>query len=410
MFPINDRTISRWKSLPRGQAANEITAHLLSSRLLGYWTFAEPKDRGVEIGDVLVWWDDTVILFEVKTRDSAAGDDSRWVKRRLTDAISQIEARAAMLREGRVVSLRNTWRGQLPWTADKVSTYLGVIVLHHDSDPYDPCDIMGSALSEASLPIQVLSLWDLANLLRFANTVYDLIVYLECRYIARDARPLLIHREADTYREVLGRWPDFANAATPPDAAQKAQLSLVSLFHAAIRHPVATDQDYRDLAQSYLIDYGLGSLVRRADADESGRRVGSPTHDLFVQALGALAELSRIRRVLYGGLWRSAADLSVLTGSIESSSSWSPKRRRSYVFAASPTSAPDPRILAALATATMETHETTSAVAMGGAAECIRSTHDLFLSWCRGETEAAPDASHDLDTQFAYVEVKPRIE
>jgi hypothetical protein len=406
MFPINEQKIARLRSLPRGKAANEIMAQLLSSRFLGYWTFAEPTEKGIELADALVVWGDTAILFEIKTRDSASGRDSRWVKKRLSEAITQINARAAMLRQGQVKAIRNKWRGVLPWTPETITTYLGVVVLHHNSDPYDPAEVAGDRLSRSTLPIHVLSLWDVAELLRFVNTVTDLIVYLELRDVLRSRRasPLRVHQEEEVYREMVERWVELANPGTPPTTAKAMQDFRVSTFNATVRSEAATEQGYAGVAQSFLVDLALGSLARRADPDDSGTRVGGPNHDLLIEAMGSLAELSRERRAFYGNLWLHAANEAIKSGEMGHESASSRRRRRSYIIAAAPGLPPDPAILAALAAHAMEVHQTTTAIALGASAERVLAAYQLFLSWSQGhDATIAEDDSQVLDTQCAYL-------
>ena len=41
-------------------------------------TLGHPKDKGVELADVLVWYEDVVLLFEAKTR-TGFESDINWV-------------------------------------------------------------------------------------------------------------------------------------------------------------------------------------------------------------------------------------------------------------------------------------------------------------------------------------------
>lgn len=83
-----------------------------------------------------------------------------------------------------------------------------------------------------------------------------------------------------------------------------------------------------------IVDLALGSLTRLADPDKSGKRVGNSNHDYFVKSMGALAELSRYRRSIYGDIWVKAAQKSCDTERSCYKFSYSPSRNRSYVFAA----------------------------------------------------------------------------
>jgi hypothetical protein len=404
--PLDDKEVARLRKLTVGQRANEFVAHLLSARFLGYWTFFEPKHRGIELADALVWWGDTAILFEVKAREVTGGDDSKWVKQRLRDAIGQLNSRAALLRQGKVGKLRNRWRGSAPWVPANITTYIGVVILAHDSDPYNPEDIAGDLLSSTSLPIHVMSIYDITNLLRFVNTIPDLIVYLEVRHAIMRQMTVPVHGESDVYREILTCWPEFRGPRTPLESALKTQEFLVLLFNAAIRHSEATAEGYSAIAHGLLIDYALGSLIHLADADASGKRIGAPEHHTLVQALETLSELSRHRRCYYGNIWLAAAREAIRIGDAIHSSCSSKQRLRSYVLAATPGASPPRMQLAKLAASAMAAQESSSAIAIGASAERIVAAYDLFLAWARGDRGIEADDTHVLDTNVAYVDME----
>ncbi len=157
-----DDELQQLLRLPIGDRTDRFLHLLLEPRFLGYWTFARPLDRGVEIADVLTWYDDVVLLFEAKTR-AVGTSDLRWAARNLEDAITTINERATLLRNGQVQSFRNKWRGQVQWDPTRVRDYYGVVVLNHLSEPFDPRELVPTAFRQSAIPIQVFSLEDLTG-------------------------------------------------------------------------------------------------------------------------------------------------------------------------------------------------------------------------------------------------------
>jgi len=87
---------------------------LLKPRLLGYWTFLEPGTKNLEIADVLILFGDVALFVQAKTRAVSRPPSNVWVQEAIADAIEQVNDRVADLRAGKVKTIRNEWRGEVP--------------------------------------------------------------------------------------------------------------------------------------------------------------------------------------------------------------------------------------------------------------------------------------------------------
>lgn len=121
--------LDKLRALPPGLRSNRaLFEHLLRPRFLGYWTFSEPMDRRIELGDAVVLWGDTLILFEVKTRSVKRPADVGWLREKIGAAVDQLNKRATLFKDGGVV-LRNEWQGEVEVNPRKIDHYFGIIIL-----------------------------------------------------------------------------------------------------------------------------------------------------------------------------------------------------------------------------------------------------------------------------------------
>jgi hypothetical protein len=84
---------------PVGDRTDIYLKFLLEPNFMGYWTFSRPKSQGIELADALVWFGDTMLLFEAKTRETGEADQG-WIGSKLTEAIDQLNTRSDSLRKG----------------------------------------------------------------------------------------------------------------------------------------------------------------------------------------------------------------------------------------------------------------------------------------------------------------------
>lgn len=156
----------------------------------------------------------------------------------------------------------------------------------------------------ATIPIQVFTLFDVAELVRIVDTPIDFIAYFENRAkYARTSR-VLVGNEKETFGEVIGRLRELEEGETP--RREKIQGYWLDRANAILRTKLANEQGCQDWAASKLIDFGFLPSERRAVVAANGKPVRSEEQDSFVAAIEVLAEMDRIRRTEYGRRWLAA--------------------------------------------------------------------------------------------------------
>ncbi|MDO8142884.1 MAG: hypothetical protein Q6358_15405 [Candidatus Brocadiales bacterium] len=402
---LREKDIELLKDLRPGIRTNKVLYYLLETKVLGYWSFLEPKHKGIELADTLVWWKDVVLLFEAKTREKPEKASDAWIRTQLNEAVVQVNEKAKMLRNGGVAELRNKWRGVVKWDPVDVKNYYGIIVLNCFSDSCDPREIATEAFKTSGIPIQVFSIFDLAELLRFINTIWDFIIYYELRGMYSRRYKVPLHEEFQTYKGILNYWEELLPEDAQEDQVKDEQEFQVAISNAILRSKLADERGYSLLAAGCLLDLAMGSLKRRADPDKTGKIVGSQRHEQFVSSIGAIAELSRRRRSIYGRKWVEAAKQSAESGKYTNKISYCPIRNRSYIFCSfASTEHPRDIIMSNLAQDAMKEHKTTSCLCLGAASNTILSTFETLLSWAKGKGDSELPDEEILDTSAFYGE------
>lgn len=385
-----DPQLEYLRSLPPGTRTNRALHDLLlRPRFLGYWTFLEPTHEGVELADVLMICGDTALLFEAKTRGVRRPASPGWLRDKLREAVTQLNHRAAVLREGGV-TLRNSWRGEVVFDPDKIIHIYGVVVLVAEAEPFDWRELVPDVAANTEIPVQVYSLFDLAELLRIFDTPNDLLVYYELREQYGRSQRMLVGQEIETFQDVLGTWDRLWPGNTQD--GEDSQRYFLDLANAVLRSPLANEVGFQALATSRLMDCAFRPADERAPADSSGRRIGSADHEFYVKALEAVGEMGRLRRSYYGQRWVAAADEAIAEGRIATRKSYSFSRSRSYVLVATPLGQePSQSLLRHLARDTMVEHETESCLVLGASSASVRGTYEVLQQWCQGESAEIPE-------------------
>ena len=316
-----------------GDRTDDVLYYMLAPHLLGFWTFLKPKHKGEELGDVLYIFGDVCLIFEAKTREKAEPVNKKWISEKLKDGVAQISRNHQKLKSGAVSTLRNPWRGEVSWTSLGVKFFQGVIVLMHDSEPYDPRELEPSLFNSAPIPIHVISLHNMNELVRFINTPWDFIVYWEFREIFGKEYELPVHREQFIYWGILRDWVELAKiqgSALPENKTQQDRQFHEDYTKVLLRSEKPDETIKQKVAASYLIDIAAGSLMQKADQDATGKRVGSKKHDALIKTVETMAELSRLRRAEYGYSWLNCAKECVASRKDIRKNRYSPSRSRSY--------------------------------------------------------------------------------
>ena len=278
--------------------------------------------------------------------------------------------------------------------------------MSHSSDSYEPRQIATEAFKGAEIPIQVFSLLDFSQLLRFVNTAWDFIVYYELRAKFGRHHECLVHQEFETYQGILSSYDELLSEDGVSIAkAKKEQTFLLKISNAILRSKIAEEESYNALASSLIVDLALGSLTRLAKPDKSGKRVGSPDHNYFVKSMGAIAELSRQRRSVYGDRWVKAAQKTHDTGRSCYKFSYSPSRSRSYVFGAFDHKEEFKEANLVLhARKAMKTHGTTSCLSLGATADKILYTFNNFIAWAKGDADLVVSDNDIIDITAVFID------
>jgi len=380
---IDDAVKARLLRMPVGNRTDDVLYYLLAPHLLGFWTFLNPKHKGQELGDVIYIFGDVCLIFEAKARAKVGSADTRWIRERLKEGAAQICRNYQTLMSGAVPSLRNPWRGEVSWASLGVKHFLGIVVLMHDSEPYDPRDLEPSLFSSASIPLQVVSLNDLNELVKYMNTPWDFVVYWELRIVFGEEYELPVHREQSIYWGILDEWVKLAktqNSAFPDNKLEEDRQFHDAYTKVIMRSGNPEETIKRKAAASYLIDIAAGSLMQKADQDAAGKRVGSKSHDTLVNAVAILADLSRRRRAEYGYLWLNCAKECIASRKDIRKSSYSPSRNRSYFVQARLGQDIEEETLLLAAAERLAEDKSTMSIGLSATAENIIHTFESILS------------------------------
>lgn len=221
--------------------------------------------RRVELSDSVVIWEDTLILFEVKTRGVKRPADAGWLREKIGEAVDQLNKKVILFKSGGVV-LRNEWRGEVKVDPEKIKDYYGVIVLMAGfEEPFEWHELADEEYRRATIPVQVFTFFDLAELLRLVDTPLDFVVYFENRARYARANRVLVGREQDTFEEVIGRLHELEELKD--EHGEKIQTYWLDRANALLRTALATEQGYQESSSKASRRWGLRSRRRRGRRD-----------------------------------------------------------------------------------------------------------------------------------------------
>lgn len=141
----------------------------------------------IELCDLLVLLDDTVILMEVKTADREKRPNrteqewADWANARLKKALSQLERGVKAIRGGLVRTVENDRQGETPVDPSQIKHFYGITVVDHPELDVFGC---GPVIDGGDgLPVSVLTTThtELRHLLAELSTPADLIDYMQAR-------------------------------------------------------------------------------------------------------------------------------------------------------------------------------------------------------------------------------------
>ncbi|MBA7716966.1 hypothetical protein ES703_126051 [subsurface metagenome] len=175
--------------------------------------------------------------------------------------------------------------------------------------------------------------------MRVINTLSDFVFFYEMRDRYARKHLVRVHDEYETFKTIISEWPELTKgkpAIYTDDQAVKDQSFLLELLKVVLHAKNATEEAYQDYASSLLVDLAIALTARKADQDHTGKRIGSKRHNFFIDAIRAIAELTRQRRSLYGNHWLKQAYEGIRSGSLEYYSGYSPSRKTGYLLISTP--------------------------------------------------------------------------
>lgn len=194
-----------------GSASEDFVQAVAERAFSPDFVFRSPrKPDGKEVTDVLVLFDDFALVIQAKAqRPSPTGtgytDTSLdWVRKNLEKASRQVAGALRTIREGRLTFVENKRLGRVPFNPADHPFLYGVVLLDHESEPYDPIDLVPS-LSDIPAPTHVLSHRDFFRAAKLLDTPSDLINYLEARtdVLLPTLKPIKVHEESRAMRYYL---------------------------------------------------------------------------------------------------------------------------------------------------------------------------------------------------------------
>jgi len=137
------------------------------------------EKKGQELADVVVLFEDVVLMVQVKAQ-CGNHEAMAWATEKLLEALKQIQKTHESMVQGKIKTLKNDLYGEIEFVPSAYPNRMGLIILAHDSAPYDATELVPELLT-AGFPIHVFSLKDFAVVASRFDTAADFINFLELR-------------------------------------------------------------------------------------------------------------------------------------------------------------------------------------------------------------------------------------
>jgi hypothetical protein len=248
--------------------------------------------KGEELADAVVLFDDVLIMAQVKAQHGKH-EARAWATEKLLEALKQISKTHSNLVGGHIKSLSNDYFGSLPFDPKHYPNRIGLIILAHDSAPYDATKLVPETLS-AGFPIHVFSLKDFEMIASRFDTAGDLITFLELRADIAKSEAFLVQDEDGNIKRMLPHVPRVLRAHMSPTTEDIFEKTVDSF------EQIATGK----LLESEDWKYGLvidDMIARVHDIDPDlpwNKRGKSPNKSIYVARF--LGWLTRERRIKLG--------------------------------------------------------------------------------------------------------------
>jgi hypothetical protein len=244
--------------------------------------------KGQELADAVVLFDDVLIMAQVKAQHGKH-EPTAWATEKLLEALKQLSKTHSNLAEGNIKNLRNDYYGNLPFDPERYPNRIGLIILAHDSPPYEATKLAPEILS-AGFPIHVFSLKDFATIASRFDTAGDLITFLELRGDIAKSETFFVQAEEGNINRMIPHVPRLYRAHMSPTTDEIYEKSVRSFEQVAIGK-LLESPDWR---------YGLTiddmiARVHDIDPDLPWNNRGSNRSIYVARFLGWLTRDRRIR-------------------------------------------------------------------------------------------------------------------
>ena len=140
--------------------------------------FDDCKSNRGELIDSVLWFDDTLLLIEVKTRVDSQREIREWARRQTKKARKQIQKAYSEVKLGHPITLTNSICSDTVLDNKRISKMIGIIVLKCEEElPFTPYDL-DPEITNCGIPIYVFSYKAFRQTAHQMNTIPDFIYHL----------------------------------------------------------------------------------------------------------------------------------------------------------------------------------------------------------------------------------------
>lgn len=277
-----------------GKDVESIIQWLLEFSLLKDFVYRNPeREKGKEFSDVVVIYDDTVIIIQIKAQESSK-NPLEWAEKNLQKAIKQLNGSFRMLSEGIVTEFKNEVLGtKIKIDLAKHKCIYGVIILAQSSPPYNPLKFISQG-NWPKIPFNIFSLNDFEITCRRMTTAADFICYIEFRWDARDEIKILINDEENNMLKIVPLLPQLLSNSSLRKLELSKQENTIKIYSKKLKGEIISNSDFK---YSLLVD----DIISRAhDIDISVFGDSEDVKNLAHKIATCLGYLTRERRIRIG--------------------------------------------------------------------------------------------------------------
>lgn len=401
---MNNKIIYRWNKLSIGPRTEAFINYLLFPWFSGYWVFPNPKYKGEEIADALLIWGDFVFIIQVSAKEGRK-TDIIWAEKEIVEGKERILKWVSRLKTEKNVILKNKYR-EIEFPREKIKWYYGLIVLNHYSEPYDASKFLNEDSSTHKVAIQVISLLDITNLLKYINTPGDFVNYFESRYRLSQRISIKVHQEESVFRQnIENMYYEMEDNIGKKHADEF--LEFMNLTLKAVGGAFKPgDAKLRRYASSFLIDATIGGNLYKVPRDYHGNYIIDEKFVLLLKAIETLSEMCRLRRASWGESFLKQAEKALASGDDKYVTGQSPSRNISYGFiATNKTSKAREKLIEEIAIVSLIKNNQLEGIFVAASPVNIFATYQMFVNWLsKDKIETFKSNMMDaLDSTLLYI-------